>query len=395
MSRFRKIKPVQYSSHNRVQLLRGGAPFFSRLHELIGKARETIYLQFYIFAEDETGMEVIAALEQAVARGVAVYLHIDAYASQVLRKRTIARMREAGIAVKRFEPLLRSAHFYFGRRLHHKVVVVDGIFSLVGGINVSNRYNDMPGTPAWLDMALYCEGEASLRLQDMCRELWGNKQSMPATDPGKVDAFARQLPRESCSAVRVRRNDWVKRRSEITQTYVEMISKAQKQITIMCSYFLPGRLIRRKLAHALRRGVRVRVILAGSSDVMIAKHAERFLYDWMLKKNMEIYEYQDSILHAKVAVTDGSTTTVGSYNVNKISAYASLEVNMDVSDPVFALSTVKTLEEIMEGHCKRVTRENYIASTSFFRKLWQRICYGIINNGLNLFTFYFRQDKKG
>lgn len=394
MSTFRKIKPSHYTLRNRVELIKGGSPFFSRLHELISGTRSTLYLQFYIFTEDETGMEVITALQQAARRGVAVYLHIDAYASQALRKRTVLALQEAGVQVKRFEPLLRSTHFYFGRRLHHKVVVADGMYSLVGGINVSNRYNDLPGDPAWLDMALYCAGEASLQLQDMCRELWGNKSSLPATPRADVERFSRQIPPEACCAVRVRRNDWVKRRSEITQTYAQLISRAEKRIIICCSYFLPGRLIRRKLAQAVRRGVTVQVILAGNSDVMIVKHAERYLYSWMLKKNIEIYEYQESVLHAKVSVADNSLVTIGSYNVNKISAYASLEVNLDVSNPGFAGSTTAVLEDILQHHCKQVTAENYQASARFFRKIWQRICYGIINNGLNLFTFYFKQEEK-
>jgi len=125
------------------------------MKELIDEAKQTIYLQYYIFEDDETGMEVITALKAAKKRGVSVFLHIDAYASQGLSKRSIAGMKAAGIYVKRFQPLLRSRHFYFGRRLHHKVVVADGIRASVGGVNVSNRYNDMPGEPAWLDMALY------------------------------------------------------------------------------------------------------------------------------------------------------------------------------------------------------------------------------------------------
>jgi len=169
MSSLRKIKPSHYTSRNRVRLIKGGIAYFSLLKEIIDEAKQSLYLQYYIFEDDETGMEVITALKAAVQRGVAVFLHIDAYASQGLPKRTIADMKEAGIYVKRFQPLLRSRHFYFGRRLHHKALVADGLYSLVGGINVSNRYNDLPGHPAWLDMALECEREASLTLQSHCR----------------------------------------------------------------------------------------------------------------------------------------------------------------------------------------------------------------------------------
>jgi cardiolipin synthase len=137
----------------------------------------------------------------------------------------------------------------------------------------------------------------------------------------------------------------------------------------------------------------MKVILAGTSDVMMAKNAERYLYDWLLKNNIEIYEYQETVLHAKVAVYDSSWVTVGSYNVNNISAYASLELNMDIKNNAFALTTEKELEDIISKHCKQITKANYASSTNFFKRLWQRFCYNFINNVLNLITFYFRQEE--
>ena len=172
-----------------------------------------------------------------------------------------------------------------------------------------------------------------------------------------------------------------------------MFNKAEKSITIMCSYFLPGRLFRRKIAQAVKRGVKMKVILAGISDIMMAKHAERYLYDWLLKNNIEIYEYQETVLHAKVAVSDSNWVTVGCYNVNNISAYASMELNMDVRNQALAQFTENELEDIINRHCKQITPENYTSSTHFFRRLWQRFCYNFINNVLNLITFYFRQEE--
>jgi cardiolipin synthase A/B len=376
-----------YTTRNKVKLIRSGKQYFDLLLQLINTTQKNIHLQYYIFLEDETGTAVMEALKAASQRGVSVFLHLDAYASQQLPKRCVHDMREAGVNVKWFEPMLRSKHFYFGRRLHHKVVVADGLHSLVGGINVCNRYNDTPGEPAWLDMALYCEGEASLVVENICRQMWSNKKNLPAIQSETIKQFEEQ------TLVRVRRNDWVKRKSEIWKSYLDMFSNAEKSITIMCSYFLPGRLFRIKLSQAVKKGVKIKVILAGTSDVMMAKHAERYLYDWLLKNNIEIYEYQETVLHAKVAVSDGNWVTVGSYNVNNISAYASLELNMEVKEKPFALLMQNELENIISLHCKQITKENYASSTHFFRRLWQRFCYNFINNVLNLITFYFRQEE--
>lgn len=161
----------------------------------------------------------------------------------------------------------------------------------------------------------------------------------------------------------------------------------------MCSYFLPGRLFRKRLSQAVKRGVKVKVILAGPSDVMMAKNAERYLYEWLLKNNIEIYEYQKTVLHAKVAEYDNLWSTIGSYNVNNISAYASLELNLEIRNNEFSKKVENELEQIIAGECKPITKENYSSSTNFARRIWQRFCYGFINNVLKLFTFYFKQEE--
>jgi cardiolipin synthase len=251
----------------------------------------------------------------------------------------------------------------------------------------------MPGEPGWLDMAIYCEGEASLTLLQVCRQLWRGLKTLPQIPQDLLEGFYEQIPTSEHTAVRVRQNDWVKRKNQIHNSYVEMFNKAEKQITIMCSYFLPHEVYRRKMSRAVKRGVKIRVILAGVSDIPIAKHAERYLYDWMLKKKIGIFEYQPTILHAKTAVYDGKWVTIGSYNLNNMSAHVSLELNLDVNDKKFAREVEKELDQIISRHCKEITYENYSQSTGFFRRLWQRVCFVMIKYSLKIFTFYFRQEE--
>lgn len=388
----KKVNPLlSYTSINQPKFVYSGKQYFDLLLHIITSAQHTIFLQFYIFLNDETGTLIITALKNATARGVKVYLYIDAYASKELPLTCINEMKSAGIKVKLFEPLLSSKHFYFGRRLHHKVVVADGTYSLVGGINVCNRYNDMPNTPAWLDIALYCKGEASTTLENICKEMW-NKTTFTWLNDYKIGATPITETNQT-TLVRVSRNDWVMRKKEIWNNYLEMFTNANKSITIICSYFLPGNLFRKKLKAAVKRGVKVKIILAGISDILISKHAERYLYDWMLRNNITIYEYKKSVLHAKVAVYDSKWVTIGSYNVNGLSAHASLEINMDVLNENFAAKTENELSSIINLHCKQITKENYSASTNFLRQFWQWVCYNIINKMLFITTFYFKQEK--
>lgn len=388
------IKQLQvssaYSINNYVQLVKGGADFFSILFRLLEEARHSVHLQIYIFDDDETGTATAAALRKAAERGVKVYLLLDGYASQHLPDEFIAQLKASGIQFRWFEPVFRSRYFYFGRRMHHKIVVVDALHSLVGGVNISNRYNDMPDDAAWLDWALYSKGEVSVELYNLCVEVWNNsgwgkkKNQLLKTQSSSHESGEKCL-------VRVRRNDWVQRKNQISRTYLEMFRKANSHITIMSSYFLPGRAFRRNMTSTARRGIKIKVIAAGISDISMVKHAERYLYRWMFKNGIELYEYQPNVLHGKLSTADGQFVTVGSYNVNNISAYASIELNIDIQNKLFAQGVEQMLQEIMERDCILITEKEFEKHNTFFKRVWQRMCYEMIRFIFFLFTFYYKQ----
>ncbi|HET6766435.1 MAG TPA: phospholipase D-like domain-containing protein [Chitinophagaceae bacterium] len=383
----------QYTYRNRISLVQSGEDYFSLLGKLIEQASHTIHLQTYIYDNDEKGRKIGDALKVAAKRGVAVYLHVDGYASQRLAKHFRKEMEEAGVHFKFFAPLLKSRHFYFGRRLHQKVFVVDGLFSLVGGLNISNRYNNMPDQQAWFDLALYCEGEASYQLHLICNQMWRKRRGLKDNiEKKEVELFCDSIDKEERQLIRVRQNDWVKRKSEVWNSYRQLLSQSQETITVMSSYFLPGRTFRRLLGKAVKRGVNVKVILAGKSDVPLSKNAERYLYDYLLRKQIQIYEYQKTVLHAKISVGDNELVTIGSFNVNNISAYASLELNLDIKSKLFGSHVQEEINKVISNDCLQITTENYTSSTNVFRKLWQKVSYMMVNWILTLFTFYFKQE---
>jgi len=382
-----------YCVHNKVELVRGGKDYFDLLIKMLNEAKESIHLQVYILNNDETGRMVIDALEAAARRGVAVYVMVDGYASQSLPRNTIHQVREAGVNFRFFEPLLKSNNFYFGRRLHHKVVVVDGLYGMVGGLNIADRYNDMPGIPAWMDWGIHVEGEVSARLYDVCEELWKKSSRYVKHEPLHV-----QLPgslHKSESRVRVRRNDWVRNKNQISASYIDMFRQANKEIIIMSSYFLPGRVIRKRMEAAAKRGVSVRLILAGTSDVRIVKFAERYIYSWIFRNRINLYEYQKNVLHGKLSMYDDKWVTAGSYNVNFISAYASIELNLDVADEQFAKKVKHTIEGIIRKDCIEITESEYGKKYNIFQRSIHKISYDLIQMIFFLFTFYFRPGKKG
>ena len=163
---------------------------------------------------------------------------------------------------------------------------------------------------------------------------------------------------------------------------------------IMCSYFLPGKVISRLLKNASRRGVKIRVITAGPSDVMVAKYAERWMYDWLLRNKIELYEYQPNILHAKVAICDSEWLTIGSYNINNISAYASIELNVDVHNHRLALQT----EQLFETHYCKMTALRLLKKNITRLKIFLNNSYAGALIKLYVFLFYivtynFKQRK--
>ena len=386
----KKMKNI-YSKNNKIKIIKGGKPYFDCLLEFIQQAKETIHLQTYIFKDDATGTKVGDALIKAAERGVLTHLLVDGYASQGLSDSFISNLTNAGVKFRFFEPVFRSKYFYFGRRLHQKVFVSDSRYALVGGINVADHYNDTEGHPAWLDFALLMEGQIASQLCILCWKSWRSYSSIfkPAPCDQSLDFQNKSV--DNKVNLRMRRNDWVRRRNEISATYVEMLRDTKSSITIMGSYFLPSSFIRKLLDQAAARGIKVQVVTAGVSDVKVFKHAERWLYNWLLRRNIKIYEYQPVVMHCKVAICDGKWFTLGSYNLNNISTYASIELNIDVDDATYARSMEEIVHQIIKEDCVEISELSLKKSTNVFIQFIRWCSYQFIIKSFYLSTFYFKR----
>lgn len=389
----KKVKyPPGYTSHNRVKLIKGGADYFDLAERLINKAIHSLHLQIYIYEADQTGARITEALLRAAKRKVKVYLVLDGYGSNKLPLELIETMTTAGINFRWFEPVFKSKDFYIGRRMHHKILVADGMYALVGGLNISDRYNDLPEQPAWLDWAIYSEGEVSMELAARCIQLWPKKK-IEKPPLSYFKHWKSLLPNQEECLARIRINDWVRNKNQISRSYVELFHRTSHEVIILSSYFLPGRVFRKNLTMAAKRGIKIRLILGGNSDIKMAKAAELFLYPWLLRRGIEIYEYQKSILHGKIAVFDSHWVTVGSYNINNISAYASIELNVDVDNERFGQSVKSKLEEVIEKECVQITTDDYSKKLNWLLKFKRWVSYEIVRLVFFLFTFYFKQER--
>ncbi len=375
---------LRISEQNSTRLVCSGYEYFELLKQLIDAAQKCIHLQVYIYDDDETGRQIGHALMNAARRGVNVFMVADGYASQNLSKSFIKELELAGIRFRYFNPLLKSKYFYFGRRMHHKIIVADGCKAMVGGINISNNYNDTVDHSAWLDWALYVEGDVAKKLENVCEDL----RRFEILEITKTRLRKKLILQDQPIAIRI--NDWVRGKKNITDSYLNMLRNATSHVTIVSSYLLPGKLLRRNIRMAARRGIKIRLVMSGISDVVLAKYSERYMYRWLLRNKIEIYEYQKKILHAKLALCDEQWLTLGSYNVNNISAYASIELNLDVHHAEFTRLVEQNIEKIILNDCQKITEEVYKSHDTFVNRFLQRSAYDVFRFLLFLFTFYFK-----
>jgi cardiolipin synthase A/B len=350
---------------------------------MIDEASESIHVQTYIFDEDSTGISLADALIRAAERGVKVYVLVDGYGSQGLPDTFIKKLTDAGIYFSKFQPLYKSRRFYLGRRLHHKIVVIDSNRCTVSGLNISDRYNDTPEASAWLDWVLYVEGQVAGVLEEICVHRLRVR-------PKRNHAHKKLKIEDGVYPVRVRVNDRLLGKRQIYNTYLQMFRESTTELIIMSAYFLPGREFRRNIIRAVRRGVKIKVVMTGNADVFLVKYAERYIYRWLFKNKIQVYEYRKNVLHAKIAVCDDELMTVGSYNVNNLSAFASIELNLDVKHETFVKEAKERLNEIIKTDCVQITEKKFNRQFNFISRFAHRGAYEIFR-----FLFFLSIKQRG
>jgi cardiolipin synthase len=228
----------------------------------------------------------------------------------------------------------------------------------------------------WLDFAILIKGPECAHALFILKKLW-NKAFIPRRERSHETVhFPRQY--HDNINVRILQNNWYRNKIEILKSYRYAIKHSKDRMIIMASYFLPGRNERRLLRFASRRGVDIRIVLAAESDAHLFKRATNFLYDFILRNNIRIYEYLPSNLHAKVATVDGTWCTIGSYNLNHLSDYGSIEMNADILNSKFARAFEALLIGIIEKDCRQVTVREYSRRKSWFSRLSAWTSYQMI-----------------
>ena len=397
------MNAVHLRARHHLHLLQGAKELFQAMVHAIEHSKHEVRLETYIFAFDEQGQAVAAALERAALRGVQVYLVVDGIGTAPLPLPWAARFDAAGVRWHRFSPLGWLGVFFpvRWRRLHRKLCVVDRRVAFCGGINVMDDFHDLRlGTldSARLDFAVQVQGPLVIDAHALMRRFWSRldfarglesrqwakarsqwqtalrPQPAPMHAPAPDDA-----PGKIPAALVLRDN--LRNRSRIEQTYRQAIGQAHHEVLIANAYFMPGRKLRHALEHAAQRGVRVVLLLQGRYEYFMQFHGARAVYGSLLAAGVEIHEYQGGLLHAKVAVVDSVWATVGSSNLEPLSLLLAREANVVLRDAHFAQALRQRLLAAIAQQSVQMDPLRYLQRGHWQRAL-DRLALAILRIGL-------------
>ena len=359
---------------NEVRLLRNGSAAYPEMLAAIASAEQQILLEMYWFGSDAIGRRFAAALADAARRGVEVSIIYDAVGSVGASEEMFAELEQAGAHVIEFNPIApwkqRFRLSKLTRRDHRKILVIDGKTGFTGGINIADYWLPLDdGGAGWRDDMVRIDGPAVAGLSDCFALVWARLRGrkLRLTEPLSPLPTVRGTARAQSSAIRVLGQRFLRTQQQISRAYLHYVRRAERRVFIANSYFVPDRRVLRALARAARRGVDVRIIVPGQSDVDIVRHASRAVWGRLLRAGVRIFEWDESVLHAKTAVVDGMWSTIGTFNFDYMSLRVNLEVNVSVLDARFANRLESSFLEDFE-RCREVSLVDFR-----FRPLGQRL----------------------
>ncbi|MBL8265016.1 phospholipase D-like domain-containing protein [Steroidobacter sp.] len=342
---------------NRVSNFENGEQIFPAMLAAIRGARHSINFETYIYWSGEIGREFADALIERSRAKVPVHVLVDWVGSQKMDEVLVHRMAEAGIRIERYHPL----HWYhlvrMNNRTHRKLLVVDGKIGFTGGVGIADQWEGRAQDQEhWRDSHYRIEGPAVAQMQAAFMDNW-----IKAT--GSVlrgDDYFPPLQRAGDAAGQVFTSSPTGGADSMLLMYLLAISSAVKTIDLSASYFVPDELTLQVMVAALKRGVRIRIIVPGEDiDTEIVRKASRASWGELLAAGALIHEYQPTMFHCKTLIVDGLLVSVGSTNFDMRSFRLNDEANLNVYDAAFAEELTEVFQDDLR-HAKLITLQNWL-----------------------------------
>lgn len=325
----------RFADHTSVEPLPNGENFYAAELEAIRGARQSINIEAYIFSRGEVTHRVLDALAERARNGVQVRLVIDAMGSFSTSKRAFKQLTDAGGKVEFYHPVRWNTWMRSNNRTHRELTVIDGQTAFIGGAGFADHWLlAKKNHPRWRDNMFRLRGEAVTAVQGTFVENWLESSGELLSG----DMFFPKLPKAGASTtltIASSPSQGGSTRGRIL--YQVMLASAKRSIDITTPYFLPDESLRNELIEARKRGVQVRILVPGTkSDHAMTRASSRRVYGDLLLSGAQIYEYQPTMIHAKVLIVDGLWTVVGSTNFDNRSFGINDEVNLAALDPQLA-----------------------------------------------------------
>ena len=352
---------------NKVDTLLNGDEIFPAMLGAIRAAKKTITFETYIYWSGDIGKSFADALAERAKAGVKVHVLIDWVGSQKMDQALLDEMKKSGVQIEKYHPLAWYTLDKLNNRTHRKILVTDGRVGFTGGVGIADEWNGhAQDADHWRDTHYRVEGPAVPQMQAAFVDNW-TKVSGEILDG--EDYFP--APKEAGGLYAQMFKSSTDGGSESTHLmYLLSIAAARKSIDLSMAYYVPDGLATQALVDALKRGVRVRIIMPGrNTDAALVRRASRAKWGPILQAGAQVHEYQPTMYHCKVLVVDGLWTSVGSTNFDNRSFRLNDEANLNVYDGDFARRQLADFETDLK-HSRRVTYEEW-ASRPLTEKAWE------------------------
>jgi len=329
----RRIDEAPLFRGNRIEIFTDGRVAFDAMLAAIGGAASEILLEAYILKDDATGRSFASSLVSAARRGVTVRVLADAFGSAATQDVFWEELRAERVDVRLFHPLV-SALWYQPLRDHRKILVVDRRAAFTGGMNIGDEYGGSSpgggsGQRAWRDTHARLDGPAAWELAVVFSEGWDRAGGPPF----EIAALPfDEAARPPGATVLVLDSSPGRGHAESASALAAIVAAARDRVFVTNAYFAPKREALDVFGDAAARGVDVRILLPGESDVPLVRHAGHGSFRGLLARGVRLFEYRPAVLHAKTVVADGRVSLVGSSNMDFRSFHFNAECNLVILD---------------------------------------------------------------
>jgi len=343
---------------NRVETLLNGDRIFPSMLDAIAGAKQTIDFETYIYWSGEIGKRFAEALSERSRAGVQVNVLVDWVGSQKMDEDSVAAMKQAGVDIRKYRPLRWYNLGRVNNRTHRKLLVVDGRIGFTGGVGIADNWTgDAQDPEHWRDNHYRIEGPAVAQMQAAFMDNWTQVT-------GSVLHGDRFFPLQQAAGkqlAHVFQSSSAGGSESMHLMYLLSIAAATKTLDLAMAYFVPDEITSEALVGAMKRGVRVRLILPGKhTDTHFVRNASRASWGPLLQAGALIHEYRPTMYHVKLLIVDGIWSSVGSTNFDARSFRLNDEANLNVYDTDFARLQTETFEVDLKKS-QRITYEQWQA----------------------------------